>query len=80
MSHYCCKLKKMRFVEWEHPKVEVGRVGGKKEGSMEIIRVDGQESFSYANSFLFDELSLNENILVNLCSSNSLLQGGLTNE
>ncbi len=79
----------MRFVEWEHrkegvvvfPKVEVA---GRKEmavvGLGEERGIRGGETFSYGNSFLFDELSLNENILVNLCSSTSLLQGGLTNE
>lgn len=99
VSHYCCKLKRLRLVDWEHEKEGVvvsPRIGSdsihppgnlqsdlKKRGkqpsiSFSLPRVE--LTYDLKQSLLFQELSMNENIWLNISSQESLSRGGFTNE
>lgn len=100
VSHYCCKLKRLRLVDWEHEKEGVvvsPRIAsdsihppgnlqselkkrGKQPPSISFSLPRVELTYDLKQSLLFQELSMNENIWLNISSQESLARGGFTNE
>lgn len=83
VSHYCCKLKKLRMIDWEHEKegvVVYPRNQAHKEDHMVYVPAHNEVTYDLKDSFFFTELNMNENIWINISGEESISKGGLTNE
>ncbi len=87
-SHYCCRLKKMKFISWDQGKdgVTVFPFGqskqkqdkDKKDRQEEILQQE--EIDKKVSPFCFSELSFLQNIWINVSSAESYLsQAGISN-
>ena len=63
VSHYCCKLKKLRLIDWEHEKegVKVFPKTSKtaEEGAIQYAPIQNEVSYDIKDSFMFRELTMN---------------------
>lgn len=83
VSHYCCKLKKLRLIYWEHEKEGVIVFPKTREpkdsNNFSYVRSRNEPSYDLSESFFFRELNMNENIWINVSGEESIAKGGLTN-
>lgn len=83
VSHYCCKLKKLRLIDWQHEKdgvVVFPRTEEKPDRDLPYAANSLESAFDVHESFLMQELGMNENIWINISSEEAMKRGGLTNE
>jgi hypothetical protein len=85
ISHYCCKLKKLKLIDWEHEKEGVKvfpkeKPAQQEERDVRYLPSRNEIYFDYKESFLFRELGMVENIWLNVSSEEAVAKGGITNE